>query len=81
MGRFRKTGRSTREIDEAIQDLFNTGECTVRDHHGTRLASEHAFKRLWFRLIAEHEHMRDNLLIDKDNFTIKIKDHYKVKNS
>ena len=77
----RKTGRSTREIDDAVQDLFNTGDCNINDHHGTRLASAHTFKKLCFRLLEEHAHMKDKFLMDKDKFTIKIKDHYKVKNS
>ena len=29
----RRSGRTTRIIDDAIQDLFHTGECHVWDHY------------------------------------------------
>ena len=29
----RRTGRTTRLIDDAIQDLFHTGKCVIWDHY------------------------------------------------
>lgn len=70
----RATGRSTREIDEAVQDLFMTGMCVIRDHHGTKQADYYTFRRLLGRLEFEHSHIKNNLIVDKSNCTVKIKD-------
>ena len=73
MGEIRKTGKSTREIDDAVQELFMTGECIIIDHHGTRRASEFTFRRLLRRLEFEHPHIISKLTIDENNFRIRIK--------
>ncbi len=70
---YRASGRSTREIDMAIQDLFHTGECIIIDHHGTNAASDHTFRRLLLRLRVEHEHILNMLIIDHNKFRIRIK--------
>ena len=50
----RATGRSTRLVDRAIQELFNRGEVTVVDHHITKRASEWLLCRVCVRLDMEH---------------------------
>ena len=64
----RGSGRTTRIIDKAIQDLFKNGKVTIIDHHyggdkydspverdgANRRASKDAFRRMVNRLIAEH---------------------------
>lgn len=69
----RATDKSTREIDNAVQELFMTGECIIIDHHGTIQANENTFRRLLGRLEFEHPHIISKLTIDKNNFRIRIK--------
>jgi hypothetical protein len=70
----RRTGRSTRRIDEAIQDLFTTGECAVRDHYHTREASHYLMDRVLQRLFNEHNLTANNgsLKVNKTDLTIKL---------
>lgn len=56
----RRTGRTTRIVDAAIQELFKTGKCTVVDHFGgthleARRASMRAFEIVIDRLYREHD--------------------------
>ena len=72
----RRTGRSTRQIDEAIQSLFTTGFILVIDHHehGTHSkANEQLFDRVLNRLYVEHSEVYDKARIDKDRLLIVLK--------
>lgn len=73
----RHTGRSTRLVDQYIQELFNKGEVIVTDHHNTRMADEFTFKTMINRLKSEHLHLFENNKIklkhDKRGFTISLK--------
>lgn len=71
----RATGRSTRQIDMAIQDLFRTGECIIIDHHGTRDSSRFTFDKMLRRLKLEHRGMIERMEIDMIKCSIKIKDY------
>lgn len=70
----RRTGRSTRAIDKAVQCLFTTGECRVWDHHPTREASHHLMERVLQRLSIEHNMTVNNgyLSVNKSNLTIRL---------
>ena len=50
----RRSGRSTRLIDEYIQELFTTGRVRVLDHHSSREAHNDLFVRVITRLKVEH---------------------------
>ena len=58
----RRVGNTTRQVDAAIQDLFNTGTCILRDHYTEGYPSEQtteATRRMAFifkhRLEWEHK--------------------------
>ena len=59
----RRSGRTTRIVDAAIQELFNTGKCTVFDHFVGQgmVDAERASKRAAYlvarRLELEHAHV------------------------
>jgi len=66
----RKYGNSTRQIDKAIQDLFNGYTVVVEDHHDTgknRQSNILLYERILDRLELEH-----NLYILIDNKIIRI---------
>jgi len=50
----RRSGRTTRSIDQSIQLLFTNGVVWFWDHHGTRQATEDAMRRMLKRLYLEH---------------------------
>lgn len=50
----RRSGRSTRLVDEIIQDLFEGQEVMVVDHYNTKRASKMLAKRVVERLEREH---------------------------
>lgn len=70
----RGTGRSTRQIDDAVQDLFMTGECVIIDHHGDRESSRFTFDKLLKRLQFEHAGIMNTLEVDMIKCSVKIKD-------
>ena len=70
---YRRTGRTTRIIDNAIQKLFEDGEITVRDHYGTRQADERVFFIIIDRLEREHGITKDMLELNKSRHLIKLK--------
>ena len=76
----RATGRTTRIVDEAIQELFTTGECFVLDHYsdGYGFKDEYALRLTYNRLMAEHGHMKDRIVVDGVNCKISIKDFKEV---
>ena len=69
----RRTGRTTRTIDDAIQDLFHTGKCVLRDHHGTRQADSYLLEKTVWRLQQEHPHIMKELSIDINERSIELK--------
>ena len=50
----RRTGKSTRLIDEYIQVLFNDGVIEVRDHYLSREADNFLTSKIMRRLQSEH---------------------------
>jgi len=66
----RRSGRTTRLIDEAVQALFNNGSVVVYDHHPTKRADERLFEMLLERLSREHEINKTNSTIDRNTFSI-----------
>jgi hypothetical protein len=66
----RRSGQTTRLIDEAIQTLFTEGTVRIVDHHGTRMASELMFQTFMRRLSLEHRGMYDQCLIDKKRLEV-----------
>jgi hypothetical protein len=75
----RRKGNSTRQIDKAIQDLFNHEAIYVSDHWAGekefdekvhRLTSENLFKRIIRRI--EFEHHGTDVIVDFLNLTIQI---------
>lgn len=78
----RQTGRSTRQIDNYIQRLFEDGEIIVTDHTDTELDSKKCSIILWSkilkRLAFEHSHVKVyNNLRDRKISLTKIEDTYK----
>ena len=69
----RKSGRTTRIVDEAIQTLFTKGRVYVRDHHSTLKMDRYCYDIVVRRLHSEHPGMiqylgffkRDHLIIIK----------------
>lgn len=56
----RATGRSTRLVDEYIQELFNDGQIIVEDHYGTLESNRFLFDRITTRLSQEHRGVKFN---------------------
>ena len=54
----RQSGRSTRLIDDYVQELFNNGIIKVYDHHNTPLAHRFLFDNVLRRLSIEHTHIK-----------------------
>lgn len=50
----RKSGRTTRIVDEAIQKLFEEGSVIIKDHYGSEAADRLALNILLRRLYIEH---------------------------
>jgi len=70
-GDVRRSGATTRIIDNAIQTLFTEGKVTVVDPYPSEAAQENAFIRTVDRLRIEHGLFDFN--IDKDTRTISLK--------
>ena len=71
----RKSGRTTRLADEAIQALFHLGECYIWDHHldGKNMqANNYLFEMVMRRLDIEHHHIMDRIQFVKKREFIKI---------
>lgn len=58
----RATGRSTRQVDDYIQELYNKGYCKVRDHSGAKFADEYLLNLLIKRIRSEHTRMNFKVL-------------------
>ena len=71
----RKSGRTTRLADEAIQALFHLGECYIWDHHldgKSMQANNYLFEMVMRRLDIEHHHIMDRIQFVKKREFIKI---------
>lgn len=61
----RRMGNSTRQVDNAIQILFNGSTCVVLDHweHGrNRQANKHLLRMIVDRIRAEHSWVKFNVV-------------------
>lgn len=61
----RRSGRTTRIVDECIQEFFRDGYVACYDHYGSRAMNEMVQKRVCARLYSEHrlrdfKHFREN---------------------
>lgn len=52
--RSRRTGRSTRLIDKAIQDLFKKKEVVIKDHFDDSESNKQLFYKVLKRIDSEH---------------------------
>jgi hypothetical protein len=68
----RRSGRTTREIDKAIQHLFTTGSVMAHDHYPSDQMRKYVFSRILKRLESEHPNVK--ITIDKDLYVIKLVD-------
>ena len=72
----RRTGKSIRQIDKAVQILFEDGEVKILDHHedgSHKAANNLLLRRIVKRLESEHSSIVGRLEINEDKLTIKIK--------
>lgn len=69
----RATGRTTRAIDGAVQDLFHTGKCVVWDHVNSRKANNMLLDKVIQRLQNEHPHIMNKIIVDIKELSIRIK--------
>lgn len=67
----RRSGRTTRLVDQYVQELFTLGECEVIDHwwpekreHDGRNADKHILKVFLVRLEFEHRITKNGLIIN-----------------
>ena len=60
----RRTGETTRILDNAVQELFNTGSVKLRDTHENSNAGRHILNTLLKRLKIEHNIEQKDLDID-----------------
>tara|TARA_R110000851_G_scaffold147756_2_gene287766 strand:- start:4058 stop:5308 length:1251 start_codon:yes stop_codon:yes gene_type:complete len=68
----RGSGRTTRIIDECIQELFNTGEVTVKDHEDKPAYHIRVVKAVAGRLAMEHGFKPDNLKVNYITYHISL---------
>ncbi len=72
----RRTGRTTRAIDGAIQDLFHTGKCVVWDHYENgknSKANQMVLNKTLARLQNEHPLIMREISIDIAECSIELK--------
>lgn len=69
----RCTGRTTRAVDGAIQDLFHTGKCVVWDHVNSRKSNSILLDKVIQRLQNEHPHIMNKIIVDIKELSISIK--------
>lgn len=69
----RCTGKTTRAIDGAVQDLFHTGKCVVWDHDKSRQASNILLDKVIQRLQNEHPHIMGKIEVDINELSISLK--------
>lgn len=64
----RSTGRTTRIIDNCVQEFFKNGYTVVIDHHGVRESNENTMLKVVRRIKLEHG--IDDMIVDLSNFKI-----------
>jgi len=72
----RHTGKSTRIVDELIQDFFNKKPGTkirIIDHYPTKRADEHVARRMLRRLEVEHN-VTARVFRDKDGYLYTVRE-------
>lgn len=67
----RRTGTTTRMVDDYIQDLFKTGSIEVIDHWDTRKSNVRVMDIIIRRL--KHEHPATQLKVSRCNLSIELK--------
>ena len=50
----RRSGRTTRIIDQCVQEFFADGFTVCRDHYPSKHMHEYVYRRVWKRLYDEH---------------------------
>lgn len=71
----RQCGNTTRQVDKAIEIVFNGDICIVRDHNenGINMFSNRLlFKKILRRLSYEHGILSSGLIINKIRLTIQL---------
>ena len=69
----RRSGQTTKLIDEAVQELFKNGETTFNDHHQSGDAHRDGLRALMKRLYREHHLCTDNgIIVDYARRTVKL---------
>lgn len=72
MSELRRTGRTTRLIDKAIQDFFTKGKAVLVDHHSSHDSNMYLLRRFLKRLVDEHNlEARYDFEINYADFEIK----------
>lgn len=62
---YQKTGRTTRIIDEAINELFSKGETALCDHTLKSVDNEIVLDIMLKRLLSEHRIASDGVIINR----------------
>lgn len=63
----RRSGRTTRLVDKAIQDLFTTGMARIVDHYPSHLADKQLLYLVMRRLELEHYNAAQHVEISRSN--------------
>lgn len=66
----RRTGRTTRLVDNCVQDFFDNGFCFTKDHWGTKDSNRRLMEIVLRRLYLEHNIISSMVDIDKSHFKI-----------
>lgn len=69
----RCTGKTTRAIDGAIQDLFHTGKCIVWEQSGSTQENNILLNKVLQRLQNEHPHIMNKIEISIKDLSIQLK--------
>lgn len=69
----RRDGNTTKQVDFAIQKLFEGCEVIVRDHYNIPQADRHLMSRILDRIGAEHGTMVNFVEVELNKNTIKFK--------
>lgn len=70
----RRTGRTTRIIDQCVQEFFTQGYTICLDHHPSDRMSEYVLNRVVHRLSSEHGILlwKPKPVIDRKRFIIAV---------
>lgn len=69
----RRSGNTTRLVDTAIQNLFRGETILCLDHNGHNTADTTLMEKILRRLSIEHSIDRDEVVVNFDKKTIKLK--------